>query len=128
MSAVPELPGIVTHRGDFMDYEPGRDFDLVLCLQVLEHLPDPAAFCRKLLRLGRVVIVSVPYRWPPDKTGDHLHDPVDRKKLRAWAGRGWIGREIVEDFKGPRGRRLIAVFIGDPCPLPRRLMLRWKTR
>src|SRR5215472_3652635 len=29
---------------DFMDFKPARLFDLVFCLQVLEHLEDPTAF------------------------------------------------------------------------------------
>ena len=37
-------------------------FDLVLCLEVLEHLDDPAAAVRELARVSaRDVVVSVPY-------------------------------------------------------------------
>jgi SAM-dependent methyltransferase len=37
-------------------------FDAVLCLEVLEHLEDPAAAVRELLRVARkAVVLSVPY-------------------------------------------------------------------
>jgi SAM-dependent methyltransferase len=37
-------------------------FDAVLCLEVLEHLEDPAAALRELLRVARkAVVLSVPY-------------------------------------------------------------------
>jgi 2-polyprenyl-3-methyl-5-hydroxy-6-metoxy-1,4-benzoquinol methylase len=41
----------------------GRQFDKILLLDVIEHLPDPAAIlraCQKLLRPGGQLIVSVP--------------------------------------------------------------------
>ncbi len=37
-------------------------FDAVLCLEVLEHLEDPAAAVRELLRVARkAIVLSVPY-------------------------------------------------------------------
>ncbi len=83
----PEIPGVAGVQGDFFTYDPGRRFDLVLCLQVLEHLADPAAFARKLLATGRTVIASVPYRWPAGMCRYHLQDPVDEAKLLTWFGR-----------------------------------------
>jgi ubiquinone/menaquinone biosynthesis C-methylase UbiE len=41
---------------------PSRSFDAVLCLEVLEHLEDPASAVRELSRVARkAVILSVPY-------------------------------------------------------------------
>jgi hypothetical protein len=84
-------------------------FDLVFCLQVLEHLDRPGAFLRKLLRTGSVVIVSIPYNWPFDEESDHTNDPIDEAKLLGWAGRRWMKARIVEDDSR---ERLIAVFRG----------------
>jgi SAM-dependent methyltransferase len=98
--------GVETITADFTVWEPGRIFDLVLCLQVLEHLPDPEPFARKLLRTGKTVIISVPYRWRVDQLGSHLHDPVDEHKLRKWTGLEPVETSIVQDGS----ERLIAVY------------------
>jgi SAM-dependent methyltransferase len=99
-------PGVETVIADFQQYEPDRRFDLVLCLQVLEHQPSPEHFARKLLDTGRTVIISVPYRWPPNDHSSHLHDPVDEAKLRRWTGLEPVESTIVDDGK----ERLIAVY------------------
>lgn len=103
----PASPGVETLAGDFLAWQPDGRFDLVLCLQVLEHLAEPALFCRKLLGTGRTVIVSVPYRWPKGLCSYHVQDPVDEAKLRGWAGGPPRDRAIVRD--GNR-ERLVAVF------------------
>ena len=103
-----KLDGVESIRADFRDYKPPRQFDLVTCLQVLEHLDDPAPFMRKLLATGRVLIASVPYRWPKGACRWHRQDPVDDRKLDAWAGRAPSERRVVTD----RGvKRLIAVYV-----------------
>jgi hypothetical protein len=94
--------------GDFMDYRPPKPFDLVLCLQVLEHLEDPETFARKLLATGRRVIVSVPYRWPAGLSRGHVQDPVDEAKVIRWTGRAPVDTSIVRNGRD----RLIAVFEG----------------
>jgi len=99
--------GVKTLVADFRRYEPDGRYDLVLCLQVLEHLRDPDEIARKLLRTGRTVIVSVPYMWGPGGRGGHLHDPVDEAKLRLWTDRDPDESLIVDD---DGRRRLIAVY------------------
>lgn len=95
-------------KGDFLDLEIRESFDLGLCLQVLEHIPDVAAFARKLLLTTPHLIVSVPYRWDPGEA-EHIHDPVDEVKLAAWFGRKPNYRIVVrEPFF--RKRRMIAYF------------------
>lgn len=118
----PKQTGIARIVGDFRTWTPSYrywdqlqqrfipfQFDLVLCLQVLEHLDDPTGFCRKLLETGRVVIVSVPYRWPAGTHPDHVQDPVDEAKLIGWAGRPPRETRIVTDDRA----RLIAIFTGE---------------
>ena len=56
-------PGVEVSR-DSVDALPFADdaFDLVLCLEVLEHVPEPERAVRELARVaGRDVVVSVPY-------------------------------------------------------------------
>jgi methyltransferase family protein len=99
--------GITCIESDFLAYEPQRKFDVVLCLQVLEHVPDPSAFCAKLKSIGRQLLVSVPYKWVGGTPG-HIHDPVDEKKLKDWMGITPNNSQIVtEPF---RESRLIAHF------------------
>lgn len=104
--------GVRRVRADFMEYRRASAFDLVLCLQVIEHQEDPRAFTRKLLATGRTVIISVPYRWPAGAVASHREDPVDEAKLRDWAGREPLESLIVNDAR----QRLVAVFRGDHPP------------
>lgn len=86
-----EAPGVKSLKHDFLTWEPDRKYDLALCLQVLEHVPDAGAFAQKLLEVAKIVVVSVPYRWEVGKnkkypTKGHVHDPVDEHKLIGWFG------------------------------------------
>lgn len=101
-------PGIETITADFLDYEADGPFDLVLCLQVLEHVPDPGRFARKLIALGGCVIVSVPYRWPAGVSPNHSHDPIDETRLSSWMGTEPTASAIVDDGRP----RLVAVYEG----------------
>jgi SAM-dependent methyltransferase len=103
---IPPQEGIEVVQMDFMQYRPDAAFDLVLCLQVLEHLDEPEPFAQKLMRTGRTVIISVPYKWPRGQCRNHVQDPVDETKLALWTG-----REPVESCVAADGReRLIAVY------------------
>jgi hypothetical protein len=42
------LPGVQCHFGRFEDWPVDGPYDVALCLQVLEHVADPAAFAAKL--------------------------------------------------------------------------------
>ena len=104
---VPPDPEVEVIRADFMAYDPGAPLDLVLCLQVLEHLEDPAPFARKLLATGRTLILAVPFRWPSGMVRSHIQDPVDEAKLKQWIGCDPIESTSIRD----RNRdRLVAVY------------------
>ena len=102
-------------QGDFLDHDFGdQRFDIVTCLQVLEHVPQPKRFARKLLSIGDRVVVSVPYRWPSRAVSDHLHDPVTYQKLTRWMGRRANYHQVVQEpFRGVVGARLIAIYDTD---------------
>jgi hypothetical protein len=90
--------GVESVTCDFLQYDPECRFDLVTCFQVLEHVPEPAAFARKLIQIGEVAIVSVPYKWKKGSSRNHLHDPVDERKMKKWFGRdpdfAYVAREL----------------------------------
>jgi hypothetical protein len=105
----PTIQGATNLQGDFLEFQPPHRFDLVLCLQVLEHLEEPQPFASKLLETGNIVIVSVPYKWRKGYCKWHLQDPVDEAKLLSWTKKEWLRRVVVED---DGAERLIAVFEG----------------
>ncbi len=76
--------GVRSIKTNFLTWEPDKRYDVVLCLQVLEHVPPVEEFAAKLLEIGRHVIVSVPYKWPETAMQGHVHDPIDRAKFLSW--------------------------------------------
>lgn len=90
--------GVEAVTADFLAYPVAERFDLVTCFQVLEHIPDPLPFARRLLEVGKVCVVSVPYKWKEGKCRFHIHDPVDAAKMLAWFGRepddSYVAREL----------------------------------
>ena len=85
-------------------------FDLVLCSEVVEHIATPREFVRKLLAVGAVVVLSVPYRWARcDNTRcHHKQNQITRDKIAVWAGRQPLAYDIVEEASGER--RIICVY------------------
>jgi len=61
--AAGRAPGAEVARGDVLDLPfADREFELVLCLEVLEHLADPAEALDELIRVTeRDLVVSVPH-------------------------------------------------------------------
>ena len=108
--AVHSPAGIRHVVADFTTWVPDKRYELVLCLQVLEHLEQPAEFLQKLFATGNDVIVSVPYRWKRGFCKYHVQDPVTLSKVVGWAGgRKPVAYWIVEDNKL---KRLICLYRG----------------
>lgn len=104
-------------KGDIFKIPVTRKYDICTCLQVLEHVPDAAAFGRRLLEMSDLVVISVPYNWPtfPKVTKGHLHDPVDYDKLTGWMGRKANYKQVVQEpFSSTKSQRLIAIYDRDP--------------
>lgn len=105
------IEGIEYVIQDFMEYDPEEKFDIVSCLQVLEHLDDETVvpFTRKLLSQAKVAtIITVPHMWPEDFEIYHKQDPISIGKLIGWAGRVPDRHEIIMD----RGYgRIAALFL-----------------
>jgi len=95
--------GILPIRTDFLSWTPDQQYDVVLCLQVLEHILDARAFAQHLLNSGKVIVATVPYKWPENHSKLHVHDPVDEEKLLACFGREpnftYICREVIAPVK-----------------------------
>ncbi|MGI0495765.1 tetratricopeptide repeat protein [Limnospira platensis] len=107
-----KAPGVVSLTQDFLKYNPEKRFDLLTCLQVIEHVPDAEAFCRKLLETARVLVVSVPYKWKAGQTKGHIHDPVDLTKMNHWFGREPNYYNIIKEIESPV-RRMICIYYQD---------------
>ena len=106
-------------KGDVLTHDFAETFDLLTCLQVVEHVPEPTAFVRRLLEFCKTAIISVPYMWPEGATEDHINDPVSEDDLIRWAGRKANYSVIVDEPFSPqserrKGRRLITIFDADP--------------
>jgi hypothetical protein len=88
-------------RADFLTWRPPRRYDLVTCLQVLEHFHDPLPFIQKLREVQQgALIISLPYMWPDDRTADHKHDPIDLEKIHRWLGSKSTAETIVTEENG----------------------------
>ena len=84
--------------GDFFDFQPKEQFDIVCCMQVLEHIPEVEKFAEKLFEIARrYVVLSVPYKWECGYCHWHIHDPVDEEKLAAWTKEQPILTEYIRD-------------------------------
>jgi 2-polyprenyl-3-methyl-5-hydroxy-6-metoxy-1,4-benzoquinol methylase len=73
LDALAEAPSPDRVRGlvEALPFKTGS-FDVVLCMEVLEHLPQPAAAIRELARVARkAVVLSVPHE-PWFRTGNVL--------------------------------------------------------
>ena len=89
-------PGARFVRGDACELPFGdRSFDLVVCLEVLEHLPEPSQALRELRRVARTgCLLSVPHE-PFFRLGNvlrgknvsRLGDPSDH--LQHWGAHGF---------------------------------------
>jgi SAM-dependent methyltransferase len=104
-------PGVKSITADFLVWEPDHRFDVVLCLQVLEHVPKVEEFASKLLKVGRHVIVSVPYKWAPGSVTSHVHDPIDRDKFESWfPQKPDYFIVAIEPLSRKNGKRIVAYF------------------
>ena len=89
---------------------PSPLYDLVLCTEVVEHIAQPREFLRKLLAIGGLVVLSVPYRWESCENTDchHKQNRITRDKIAAWAGRQPLAYDIVEEAGGEQ--RIICIY------------------
>lgn len=97
------MDGVRVINSDFLAWQPDQAFDVVTCLQVIEHIPDASRFTAKIFETAPLVILSVPYQWQAGKCKHHVHDPIDEIKLYRWTWRVPTEMTIVDN-------RLVAVY------------------
>lgn len=99
-------------KRDLFDYNPKEKYDFATCLQVLEHIPNAQKFANKLFQIADRVLISVPYKWKENSEPEHVHDPVDLKKVNDWFGREPDYHIIVEEplFRSHKNKRLICYY------------------
>ena len=107
---------------DFLEWQPASSpaaqplFDLVLCTEVVEHIARPREFVQKLLNTGRIIVLSVPYRWGSCDHGKskchHLQNHITRSRIASWADRLPHAYDIVEEPQSGE-RRIICVYHTD---------------
>ena len=104
---MPAQPGIHMITADFYKWKPDREYDIALCLQVLEHLDRPKEFVQKLFQVAPTVIISVPYKWAKGDCKYHVQDPINEHKIFSWTGREPDEKHIITD--GGK-RRIICLY------------------
>jgi len=105
-------PSVTGIKGDFLTTPLPQQFDLCLCLQVLEHVTDAHRFARRLLETAPQLIISVPYKWNAKWVDSHVHDPVDEEKIRTWFGRDPNNAYVVKE-PFTKARRIVCYFDRD---------------
>lgn len=102
--------------GNILDLSFEKKYDILTCMQVLEHVPEPTRFARRLTDLSDLLLISVPHKWPKGSVKSHVNDPVTLEDVIAWFGRKPNYHLVVrEPFMGQKGERLFAIFdMRDP--------------
>jgi 2-polyprenyl-3-methyl-5-hydroxy-6-metoxy-1,4-benzoquinol methylase len=59
---------------DLMTWQPHEQFDVAVCFETLEHLPNPAHLVSVLKQTKRIILVSVPTRPTKHVNPFHLQD------------------------------------------------------
>jgi len=109
--------GIQANVEDFYKWQPTKTYDVVLSMQVVEHVDNPTRFMRKILKTGRTVVFTVPFLWEDEHMKFHKHHKISLEDMRKWAGKHEDHFHISEDSgKGKYGQRLLMVFKGDVDP------------
>ena len=85
-------------------------FDLVLSNQTIEHLDDPSGFVKKLLSIGRGLIISTTFETEAGLIAGHIQDPIDLEKFLGWFPCQFDSYVICEHpTAGKRLRHIIGV-------------------
>lgn len=79
--------------------------DVLVCLQVIEHVENPEEFVHRVWGMGKRKIFSAPYLWEGDNKY-HIHSGIDLAKFRSWFPEDPVSLRIVREETGYR--RIVA--------------------
>jgi SAM-dependent methyltransferase len=95
---------VALERRDFLDAElPAGSFDIVSCLETLEHVDDPEAVLRRmneLCRPGGIVVVSVPIELGPSLLCKEIAARLTAYKRTSEPSDRWTIRETLRGVLG----------------------------
>ncbi len=108
ITAPYEGDGVIPVKEDFYQWDPPESIEVATCFQVIEHVPDPKEFARRMLEHFEVSLISVPYKEPPGLNPGHVNNHIDLERITEWFGRvpnfHYIARELSGD------ERIICLF------------------
>ena len=99
---------VIAITEDFYTWEPPEPVQVGTCFQVIEHVPDPGKFLRRMMELFDVSIISVPHMEPPGLNPGHINNDIDLDTIVGWAGRKPNFHYIAKELSGDE--RIICVF------------------
>lgn len=99
---------VIPVREDFFHWNPPTRVQVVSCLQVMEHVENVRAFAARLLELGEVVLISVPFMEPPGLNEGHVHSRIKLESVEDWFGRKPNYHFIAKELSG--AERIVCVF------------------
>jgi hypothetical protein len=83
-SETMDVVGEPTYKMDVCDdWDDLPDYDLIIALQVWEHLEDPKLAFKNVLEHTDNVILSLPYKW---NCPGNCHHMIDEKTIFEWTG------------------------------------------
>lgn len=61
---------------------PACSFDMLICLETIEHVPEVKEFIKKLWDIAPVKVFSTPFNWDP--IPGHIHNFITPEKFVSW--------------------------------------------
>lgn len=101
-----EMWGIDFLQLDVLNYELPFNYDLLICLQMLEHFDNPKSIVERLWAKAKNKIFSVPYNWGPSP--GHIQDYITEEVFFSWFPRRQDEYVIIKENSG--NERIIGVW------------------
>lgn len=83
-------------------------FDVLVALQVLEHIPERKEVWAEVKRVARSAVVTLPFNW--DCPSDTMHHGITDKTLDEWFGKTECIRKVIPNTVYPPKPRVLLCF------------------